>query len=127
MFIKISDIIATIFFMMLGIPLIFLGLAILSISVSVPIAIGTVIGLSIVFYYFTKWFLRDVFIMFISVIPGILYGVPRYFCDALDELPPHCNVIYMFLYPCYRGVVGLIMGPIDYYNYMRLKLCHLKK
>lgn len=127
MFIKISDIIATIFFMMLGIPLIFLGLAILSISVSVPIAIGTVIGLSIIFYYFTKWFLRDVFIMFISVIPGILYGVPRYFCDALDELPSNANVIYAFLYPFYRAIVGIVMGPIDYYNTMRPKLCHLKK
>ena len=78
------------------------------------------------------WFLRDVFIMFISIIPGILYGVhgvPEYFCDALDKLPSNANVVYAFLYPFYRVIVGIVMGPIDYYNTIRTKLCqyHPKK
>lgn len=127
MFIKICDVIAFVFFIAISIPLLLLAAAIWSFSVSIPIAIGTTIGLIIISYYLTKWIFRDIFLMMISIIPGILYGVPRYFCDGLDELPAHCNVIYMFLYPCYRGVVGIVMGPVDYYNIMRLKLCRPKK
>ena len=127
MFIKICDIIAFMFFVLLSIPLILIAVTMCSISISIPIVIGTTIGLLVLSYYFTKWIFRDIFLMLISIIPGILYGVPRYFCDGIDELSPHCNVVCMFLYPCYRAVIGIVMGPIDYYNFMRLKLCRPKR
>lgn len=127
MFIKICDVIAFVFFIAISIPLLLLAATMWSFSVSIPIAMGVIGGLTVLSYYFTKWIFRDIFIMLISIIPGIFYGVPRYFCDGIDELPPHCNVFYGLLYPCYRGIIGIVMGPIDYYNFMRLKLCRPKK